>query len=480
MSFGLPAFAALVMIAPGGVFAQTPIIDYVETQTGPVSPGDRATVFCRNLSILTATVQVGDKPAPVFSREPWIDDNDRTIGDVLHIQIPVELAPGPATLIVTANGASSAPFSLTLKRYSPVFDGRDLERAKPGGGFAPYTCAPGETPQPGDTVRVYVTGLGPTAPAITTGAPGPSSPLAQTVVKPAVFFGSAEATVMESVLAPGEIGVYRVTFKVPPGTGTQLLALSIGGELAIGPNVPIGNGLNFYLVGPAAPGSFAEVAPCGGSLTSAVPQGASQIVAVGDPRNPPTTLAGTTVRIRDSTSVELAAPLLYVSPIQANFIIPTGTASGTATVTATTGDGVVSLGTLKVEPVGVRLLWDNLGHVPLGYLVRVRNGVQTLEPFVNDKLQRVPIDLGPETDEVYLVLYGTGWRNRASLDSVKVYIFAGYYTCPVQYAGPQSEFAGLDQLNVLLPRSLAMLHGDLPLVFHVDGSLDDFVTLLFK
>src|SRR5581483_5643724 len=144
------------------------------------------------------------------------------------------------------------------------------------------------------------------------------------------------------------------------------------------------------------------------------------------------------------------------------------------------GDGVVSVGTLDVEPVGVRFLWDNVAHVPYGYLVRVRDGVQSLEPFVNDKLQRVPIDLGPETDQLYLVLYGTGWRNRASLDSVKVFIFAGYYLCPVQYAGAQNEFAGLDQLNVLLPRSLAALHGDLPLVFHVDGSQDDYVTLLFK
>src|SRR5579884_3775058 len=117
MSFGSTAFAALVLIAPGAVFGQTPAVDYVQTESGPISPGDRASVFCRNLSDLPATVQVGDRPAPVFSREPWIDDNDRTIGDILHIQIPVEVAPGAAALIVTANGATSAPFGLILKRY---------------------------------------------------------------------------------------------------------------------------------------------------------------------------------------------------------------------------------------------------------------------------------------------------------------------------------------------------------------------------
>src|SRR5581483_11787321 len=74
MSFGSTAFAALVLIAPGAVFGQTPAVDYVQTESGPISPGDRASVFCRNLSDLPATVQVGDRPAPVFSREPWIDD----------------------------------------------------------------------------------------------------------------------------------------------------------------------------------------------------------------------------------------------------------------------------------------------------------------------------------------------------------------------------------------------------------------------
>jgi uncharacterized protein (TIGR03437 family) len=53
---------------------------------------------------------------------------------------------------------------------------------------------------------------------------------------------------------------------------------------------------------------------------------------------------------------------------------------------------------------------------------------------------------------VYLSLFGTGIRNRTSLDAVTVWV--GSRSVPVLYAGAQPEFAGLDQINVLLPREL--------------------------
>jgi uncharacterized protein (TIGR03437 family) len=53
---------------------------------------------------------------------------------------------------------------------------------------------------------------------------------------------------------------------------------------------------------------------------------------------------------------------------------------------------------------------------------------------------------------VYLILYGTGIRNAGS-GQVTVNIQG--LEVPVSYGGPQTQFAGLDQVNVLLPRALA-------------------------
>jgi len=70
------------------------------------------------------------------------------------------------------------------------------------------------------------------------------------------------------------------------------------------------------------------------------------------------------------------------------------------------------------------------------------------------------------TDRVFLVLFATGARHRASLGAVSVKI--GGVNADALYAGPQGSFAGLDQLNVLLPRSLAG-RGEMDVSVQVEG-----------
>ena len=64
-----------------------------------------------------------------------------------------------------------------------------------------------------------------------------------------------------------------------------------------------------------------------------------------------------------------------------------------------------------------------------------------------------PIDLGGPADTVVVELYGTGLRHVSSLHNVSVQIHG--QNAPVTYAGPQSAYPGLDQINVQVPRSLA-------------------------
>ena len=101
--------------------------------------------------------------------------------------------------------------------------------------------------------------------------------------------------------------------------------------------------------------------------------------------------------------------------------------------------------------------FDDDGVVPAGHVVRLRDGVRTVEPlFEKDsagRIVRAPVDLSRDTDEAYLVLYGTGIRFRSSLANVIV-AMAGS-ALPVDYAGPQDEFPGLDQISVRLPSRLA-------------------------
>ena len=86
-----------------------------------------------------------------------------------------------------------------------------------------------------------------------------------------------------------------------------------------------------------------------------------------------------------------------------------------------------------------------------------------------------PIDLGPPTDQVYIILYGTGIRFRRS----NVNLHLGWVTESVAYAGPQGGYAGLDQVNALIPRSLAG-SGKVNLTLTVDGVTTNIVSVTIK
>ncbi len=198
----------------------------------------------------------------------------------------------------------------------------------------------------------------------------------------------------------------------------------------------------------------------------------------------PLQLAGTSITIRDSNNVEHRAPLFYVSPTQVNYLIPREVANGAATVMLTSGDGALASGTLTIANVAPGLFSataDGRGYAA-AYAVRVRNGVQTEEPIARwdatlNRFVAVPLDVSNANEQVYLVLFGTGWRNRSSRAAVAVRIGAVAY--PVDFAGAQPEYVGLDQINVLLSPSLAG-RGEVDLVVTADGRETNAVRVAFR
>jgi hypothetical protein len=113
----------------------------------------------------------------------------------------------------------------------------------------------------------------------------------------------------------------------------------------------------------------------------------------------------TSLTVQDAQGTQRTATLDYVSANQINFVIPAATATGLATFITSAGSA-----TAGVEPVSPTLFAAVSG--PPGYVT----------------------------------LYGTGIRNRSSLANVSASINGT--TVPVAYAGPQSQYPGLDQVNV--------------------------------
>jgi uncharacterized protein (TIGR03437 family) len=194
----------------------------------------------------------------------------------------------------------------------------------------------------------------------------------------------------------------------------------------------------------------------------------------------PTVLGGTTVTITDSTGTARPAQLTaaFASASQINFVIPAGTAAGFATVTITTPGGGTIQTVILVGTTAPGIFTANMTGkgVYAGQVVDGNpDGTQTiLSPAVWDAVTNqydaAPISLGPAGEQVYLVLYGTGLRQAttvtASVNGVSL---------PVAYYGAQSQFPGLDQVNLEVPRSLAGA-GLVNLVVTVDGAAANTVT----
>ncbi len=239
--------------------------------------------------------------------------------------------------------------------------------------------------------------------------------------------------------------------------------------------------------------SFSANALAAGSIVAAFGQKLAT-ATVGATTTPlPTALAGTQVFITDSQMVERAAPLFFVAPGQINYQIPPGTAAGTATITVAAADGTLSTGNLTVAHVAPALFTANSNGqgVPAGVLLRVRgDGAQSYESFARfdpatQRYAAAPIDLGAASDQVFLILFGSGWRNRSALTAVTARAAAvnspivTALDLPVIFAGPQGGLVGLDQLNLRLPRTL-LGRGDLEVQLTVDGKAANAVRVTVR
>lgn len=228
----------------------------------------------------------------------------------------------------------------------------------------------------------------------------------------------------------------------------------------------------------SAAASGTAVAP--NSLASIFGSTLASSTAQADTQPWPTSLGGATLSIRDAAGTQRSAQLSYASPGQINFWIPDGLVAGAATFTVTNGS-TTQTATATIQNVAPTLfsMNGNGTGVAAATAIRTQAGNPQIQApvavfnCVASGCTSVPIALGIDTP-VFVALYGTGIRNRSSLANVTVTI-NGIATS-VQYAGPQTQYAGLDQVNIALPLSLRGA-GESKVVLMADGQVSNTVTL---
>jgi uncharacterized protein (TIGR03437 family) len=94
----------------------------------------------------------------------------------------------------------------------------------------------------------------------------------------------------------------------------------------------------------------------------------------------------------------------------------------------------------------------------------------------------VSIDLGPESDTVYVLFYGTGIRHRSRAENISVDLGGAVKALNPSlfedgFAAP--GFVGLDQVNVVLPRAL-IGRGVIDATVTIDGRVSNTVQLQIR
>jgi uncharacterized protein (TIGR03437 family) len=203
--------------------------------TAGIAPGDFITLYGVNLAPGTATaytvpfptkegldgvqVTVNGLPAPVQFVSP---------GQISAI-VPYAVGTSIARIQVNNNGVLSNAVTTFVNLTAPgVF-------TVPAGGLGygavlhgDYSLVTKQNPaQVGETVAVYLTGLGTTNPVIPDGSAGPSSSQTNNTIQ--VYIGGQAATVGYSGLAPQLAGLYQINVTVPSGVTAGDNSLEIVG-----------------------------------------------------------------------------------------------------------------------------------------------------------------------------------------------------------------------------------------------------------
>jgi uncharacterized protein (TIGR03437 family) len=211
----------------------------------PLAQGDIAAVFgtqftfdaptgATSLPLLTTLdnvqVLVNGIAAPVYY----------TSSGQINFEVPINAATGPGTVQVVRNGTMGNMVYVDINAAVPrfiLYNGGYGIMTTPAGAL---TGTPSSPVSAGDTIVIYMLGLGPTSPPVASGTASPTSPLAEVPGTTKVCFGIETpfyqapcATPLFVGLTPNFVGLYQIDVTIPSGVksgNTMSLILENGVE----------------------------------------------------------------------------------------------------------------------------------------------------------------------------------------------------------------------------------------------------------
>ena len=227
-------------LVPGGALNNlNPVVG------APLAPGTIASVYGAGLA--PAAVSPGVVPLPTMFNNTYALVGPAQApfyflsGSQIDIQIPYDVtsaAPQQLPLILSVDNALTLPLTLNIVAAAPgvlsandgptppgIQNGAHIIAQHSSDGSLVSSASPAK---PGESLVMYLVGMGPTNPSVASGvlSPGPPS-LASVTVQPTVTVDSETSTVLFAGLTPGFVGLYQIDFQVPANASSGELVLTV-------------------------------------------------------------------------------------------------------------------------------------------------------------------------------------------------------------------------------------------------------------
>jgi uncharacterized protein (TIGR03437 family) len=216
----LPAVAAVI-----------PIVEVTDLST--FAPGELVEIYGANLTQVTTDLSGWPGESLPNSLNGVSVTLGGQAGRILYVSpgqvdalLPFGAPTASQTLTLTTANGTSAPISLNVAAVAPALYNFAFENV----GFS--LVSQSNPASGGDTLLFYMTGMGQTTPALTTGQTVPLGPPYYDTVPVTVTIGGVNASVIYSIAAPPYVaGLYQMAVTVPAGLlpGNQPVVVTAGG-----------------------------------------------------------------------------------------------------------------------------------------------------------------------------------------------------------------------------------------------------------
>lgn len=220
-----------VMLLPAPRVSRGAVLNAADFSAGMLAPGGLVSVFGSSLGhdmnpaaalplpgeLCSARLSIAGRRLPLLFASPT----------QINAQLPWDAAGEFMLRVSTPNGATEIPVAVSETApaiFSVPADGGMLPALTHSDGRLVSASAPAE---PSWWISVWMTGLGRVAGEIQAGEAAPLSPLLPVLAPVHVELGGRQLQPAFAGLAPGQVGLYQVVFRVPPDMPEGMHALTV-------------------------------------------------------------------------------------------------------------------------------------------------------------------------------------------------------------------------------------------------------------